>query len=56
MLELLNELKLSVNLWRSQDLFYARQEAMTGNLAVTGDEKWQKYISRLGELLKVAKS
>lgn len=54
-LELINELKLNVNLWRSQDLFYARQEAMTGNLDVAEDEKWQKYIERLGELLKVAK-
>lgn len=54
-LELLQELRLNINLWRSQDLFYARQEAMTQNLAVAEDEKWQKYIARLGELLKVAK-
>ena len=54
-LELLKELKISLNLWRSQDLFYARQEAMTKNLDVAEDEKWQKYIEKLGEILKVEK-
>lgn len=54
-LELIGELKVNVNLWRSQDLFYARQEVMTTNLAVAEDEKWQKYMERLGEILKVAR-
>ena len=53
-LNLVNELKLSVNLWRSQDLFYARREAMSKNIDIAEDERWQKYIDRLGELLKVA--
>ncbi|MEO0726784.1 MAG: DUF3536 domain-containing protein [Bacteroidota bacterium] len=53
--ELLEELKLKINPWRSQDLFYARQKVMTKNLEIAEDEKWQKYILRLGELLKVAR-
>ncbi|WP_367390932.1 DUF3536 domain-containing protein [Lewinella sp. LCG006] len=53
--EQIHALKLNVNLWRSQDLFYARQEVMTKGLEVANDADWQRQLSRLGEFLKVAK-
>lgn len=52
--EQINALKLSVNLWRSQDLFYARQKVMTKSLEVANDFDWQRQLRRLGEFLTVA--
>jgi hypothetical protein len=53
-LELLHQLSLPLDLWKSQNLFYDRYLEMKENKTVAEDERWQRYIQRLGELLRVA--
>lgn len=52
-LEQINVLQLTVNLWRSQDLFYARREVMMKGLEVVNDADWQRQLARLAELLSM---
>jgi alpha-amylase/alpha-mannosidase (GH57 family) len=52
--EQIHALKLSVNLWRSQDLFYARQEVMTKSLEVVDNADWQRQLRALGAFLTMA--
>jgi len=53
-LEQLRALKLNVNLWQSQDLFYARREVMTKSLEIVDDVPWQNTLAQLAELLQVS--
>lgn len=52
-LEQIVALKLNVNLWKSQDLFYARQEVMAKSLDVAEDADWQRQLKKLANLLMV---
>ncbi|MEM1214317.1 MAG: DUF3536 domain-containing protein [Bacteroidota bacterium] len=53
-LEQLERLGLSLDLWKLQNHFYDHHSAWITTPAVADEERWQRYVQRLGELLKVA--
>ncbi|MEZ4984804.1 MAG: hypothetical protein R2795_07175 [Saprospiraceae bacterium] len=52
-IRLLRQLKLPVNLWKSQNLFCERREVMRKSIPIAADNAWQEQIDALADLLEV---
>ena len=53
-LALLQQLDLSLDLWRNQNLFYERQQIMVTSPAIVDNQEWQTQIGRMRNVLGVA--